>query len=64
MEKNQIESSLSDYVLRDTGETIALPPYILTPDQGARIEREARQAVSHVTEEYRRYQIKTEVKIK
>jgi len=62
--KFQIESSLSDYVLRDTGETITLPPYSLTPDQGARIEREARQAVSHVTEEYRRYRIKTEVKIK
>lgn len=52
MEKNQIESSLSNYVLRDTGETITLPPYSSTPDQGARIEREARQAVSHVTEEY------------
>lgn len=55
------EAALSDYILRDSGEPITLPPYSLSPDQSARIETEARQVVSHISEEFRRYRVRAEV---
>ena len=55
------ESALSDHIRRETGEPVLLPPYSLSPEQSAQVEEEARQAVSHVTEEFRRYRVRAEV---
>lgn len=55
------ESSLSDFIRRDTGEPLVLPPYSLTPAQSAQVEEEASQAVAHITEEFRRFRVRAEV---
>jgi hypothetical protein len=55
------ESQLQDYIRRDTGEPLTLPPFSMTPDQSARIELEAEQRVSKVTEEFRRFRVKSEL---
>ena len=55
------ESALSDHIRRDTGEPITIPPYSLSPYQSERIEEEARQAVTHITEEFRRFRVRAEV---
>mmetsp|Transcript_17512 Transcript_17512/g.23149 ORF Transcript_17512/g.23149 Transcript_17512/m.23149 type:complete len:482 (+) Transcript_17512:24-1469(+) len=55
------ETDLSDFVRCDTGEPVTIPPYSLSAEQSARIEEEARQAVSHVTEEFRRFRVRAEV---
>mmetsp|Transcript_14235 Transcript_14235/g.17932 ORF Transcript_14235/g.17932 Transcript_14235/m.17932 type:complete len:450 (+) Transcript_14235:144-1493(+) len=55
------EAALENFIRRDTGEPIALPPYSLTPEQSRLVEEESRQAVSHVTEEFRRYRVRAEV---
>jgi hypothetical protein len=55
------ETALSDFIMRDTGEPIILPPYSLSPDQSQKVETEARQAVGHITEEFRRYRVRSEV---
>lgn len=55
------ENDLADHIRRNTGEPIHLPPYSLSPVQSERIEDEARQAVAHVTEEFRRFRVRSEV---
>lgn len=59
--KFQSESSLSDHIRRETGEPIILPSYSLSPVQSSQLQEEARQAVSHITEEFRRYRVRSEV---
>lgn len=55
------ESAFSDHIRRDSGEPINVPPYSLSPKQSQLIEEEARQAVTHVTEEFRRFRVRAEV---
>ena len=55
------ESEFSDHIRRDSGEPIAVPPYSLSPKQSKQIEEESRQAVTHVTEEFRRFRVRAEV---
>ena len=55
------ESELSDFIRRDTGEPLTLPPYSLTPQQSAKIEEIASNSVSHITEEFRRFRVKSEM---
>ena len=55
------ENALADHVRRNTGEPINLPPHSLSPMQSQQIEEEARQAVAHVTEEFRRFRVRAEV---
>mmetsp|Transcript_15915 Transcript_15915/g.23933 ORF Transcript_15915/g.23933 Transcript_15915/m.23933 type:complete len:468 (-) Transcript_15915:21-1424(-) len=55
------ESAFSDHIRRDSGEPISVPPYSLSPKQSKQVEEEARQAVTHVTEEFRRFRVRAEV---
>lgn len=55
------ESELQDFIRRDTGEPLTLPPYSLTPQQSFIIQEEARQSVSKITEEFRRFRVKSEM---
>lgn len=59
--KFNTESELSDYVRRDTGEPLTMPPYSLTPMQSSKIKQDTQQAISKVTEEYRRFRVKAEM---
>eukprot|EP00538_Stauroneis_constricta_P006595 CAMPEP_0119550258 /NCGR_PEP_ID=MMETSP1352-20130426/3796_1 /TAXON_ID=265584 /ORGANISM="Stauroneis constricta, Strain CCMP1120" /LENGTH=431 /DNA_ID=CAMNT_0007596043 /DNA_START=138 /DNA_END=1433 /DNA_ORIENTATION=+ len=55
------ESNLQDFVRRDTGEPIVLPPVSLTPQQSAKIQEDANRKVSDITEEFRRFRVKSEM---
>lgn len=55
------ENDLIDHVRNSTGEPIAIPSYSLSPQQSQRIEEESRQAVAHITEEFRRFRVRSEV---
>jgi hypothetical protein len=55
------ESQLGDYIRRDTGEPLTLPPYSLSPDQSALIQAEAENQISKVTEEFRRFRVRSEL---
>jgi len=55
------EAEFADYVRRDTGEPIILPPFSLSPEESHAIQEEAHQAVIHITEEFRRYRVRSEV---
>ena len=55
------ESALSDYIRRDTGEPLTLPPYSLSPDQSQRMEDDAKRAVASISEEFRRFRVRAEV---
>lgn len=55
------ESALSDYIRRDTGEPLTLPPYSLSPDQSQKMEEEAKKAVASISEEFRRFRVRAEV---
>ena len=57
----ETETELSDFIRRDTGEPITLPPYSLTPQQSSKIEGEAKKSVSQITEEFRRFRVKAEM---
>jgi hypothetical protein len=57
----ETESELSDFIRRDSGEPLSLPPYSLSPAQSNRIQEEAKQSVSQVTEEFRRFRVRAEV---
>ncbi|OEU16981.1 hypothetical protein FRACYDRAFT_185478 [Fragilariopsis cylindrus CCMP1102] len=54
-------SELKDFIRRDTGEPLTLPPYSLTPQQSSRTTVEADKKVSSITEEYRRFRVKSEM---
>jgi hypothetical protein len=53
------ESVLADFIRRDTGEPLTLPPYSLTQQQSSRMASEAEKKVSAITEEYRRFRVKS-----
>ncbi len=55
------ESALSDYIRRDTGEPLTLPPYSLSPEQSQKIAEDAKKAVASITEEFRRFRVRAEV---
>ncbi|GKY99084.1 hypothetical protein MPSEU_000864000 [Mayamaea pseudoterrestris] len=50
-----------DFIRRDTGEPLALPPYSMSPEQSIKIQREAATQVSQVTEEFRRFRVRSEL---
>mmetsp|Transcript_25991 Transcript_25991/g.53876 ORF Transcript_25991/g.53876 Transcript_25991/m.53876 type:complete len:528 (+) Transcript_25991:61-1644(+) len=55
------ESALADYIRRDTGEPLTLPPYSLSPEQSQKIAEDAKKAVASITEEFRRFRVRAEV---
>jgi len=55
------EAELSDFIRRDTGEPLKLPPYSLTPFQSAKIQDDAKKEVTKVAEEFRRFRVKSEM---
>lgn len=55
------ESDVSDFIRRDTGEPLTVPSYSLTPQQSSKITNEAEKKVSQITEEYRRFRVKSEM---
>jgi hypothetical protein len=55
------ETVLQDFIRRDTGEPLSLPPYSLSPEQSARIQREAENQISKITEEFRRFRVRSEL---
>ena len=55
------EHELQDFIRRDTGEPLQLPPYSLTPQQSSKIQEEAKQTVSKITEDFRRFRVKSEM---
>ena len=55
------ESALSDYIRRDTGEPLTLPPYSLSPDQSHQLEEETKKQVASISEEFRRFRVRAEV---
>jgi cell fate (sporulation/competence/biofilm development) regulator YlbF (YheA/YmcA/DUF963 family) len=55
------EGVLQDFIRRDTGEPLTLPPYSLTPQQSASIQEQAKQNVTQITEEFRRFRVKAEM---
>jgi len=60
-------SALQDYVLSLSplsGDKLVLPSYSLSPAQSYEVERESREAVKHVTEEFRRYRVRNEISMK
>lgn len=59
--KFETETELDDHVRRETGEPIVLPPYSLSPLQSVKIEEDARKAVMDITEEFRRFRVRSEV---
>ena len=56
-----MESELSDFIRRDTGEPLTLPPYSLAAEQSSRIQEKAKIEVSQVTEEFRRFRVRAEL---
>lgn len=57
----EAETELQDFIRRDTGEPITLPPYSLAPEQSARIQEDAKKEVSRVMEEFRRFRVRSEL---
>mmetsp|Transcript_26356 Transcript_26356/g.40585 ORF Transcript_26356/g.40585 Transcript_26356/m.40585 type:complete len:482 (+) Transcript_26356:54-1499(+) len=55
------ESALSDYIRRDTGEPLTLPPYSLSPEQSQKMAEEAKRSVASISEEFRRFRVRAEV---
>ena len=63
-QKFDTESALQDYIRRDTGEPLTVPPFSLSPEQSLQIEEESKKSVSQVTEEFRRFRVRAEVQRK
>jgi hypothetical protein len=55
------EEAVQDFVRRDTGEPVAIPPASLSPAESAKVVEDARQAVEKATEDFRRYRIRAEI---
>jgi len=55
------DSALSDYIRRDTGEPLTLPPYSLSPEQSQKMVADAKKAVTSISEEFRRFRVRAEV---
>jgi hypothetical protein len=58
------EAELKDYIRRDTGEPLVLPPVSMSPEQSLQIQLDAKQEVAQVTEEFRRFRVRSEVQRK
>ena len=58
------EAELKDYIRRDAGEPLVLPPFSLSPEQSLQIQQDAKEKVSQVTEEFRRFRVRSEVQRK
>jgi len=52
---------LSDHIRRTSGEPIQLPSYSLTPTQSQTLQSQAQTSVNTLTEEFRRFRVKSEV---
>ena len=59
--KFNTENDLSDFIRRDTGEPLTLPPYSLSVQQSDKIQDDAKASISQITEEFRRYRVKSEM---
>jgi GRIP domain len=59
--KFHTEAELRDYIRRDTGEPLTLPPLSLTPQQSASIQQQTAASVQQAEEEFRRYRVKAEL---
>jgi hypothetical protein len=57
----ETETELLDFIRRDTGEPLTVPPYSLTPQQSSKINADAEKQVSSITEEFRRFRVKSEM---
>ena len=57
----ETETELDDHVRTESGEPIVLPPYSLSPSQSVKVEEEAKRAIADITEEYRRFRVRSEV---
>lgn len=55
------ESELQDFIRRDVGEPVTLPPYSFSPEQSAAIQQEAAGEVAKITEEFRRFRVRAEL---
>jgi chromosome segregation ATPase len=55
------EAELSDYIRRDSGEPLTLPPYSLSPEQSARLQSQTQSQISSATEEFRRFRVRSEL---
>ena len=55
------ESELQDFIRRDTGEPLQLPPYSMSPEQSANIQKQANEQVTAVAEDFRRFRAKSEL---
>jgi DNA repair exonuclease SbcCD ATPase subunit len=59
--KFKSEAELQDYIRRDTGEPLQMPAFSLTPDESDKIQKEAMAQVASISEEYRRFRVKSEL---
>ena len=55
------DEALQDFIRRDTGEPILIPPASLSPEESAKVVDESHRAVEKATEEFRRYRIRNEI---
>ena len=55
------ETELSDFIRKDTGEPLTVPPYSLTPQQSSKIEEDAKKSIDQITEDFRRFRVKSEM---
>eukprot|EP00977_Amphora_coffeiformis_P005490 scaffold1168_cov167-Amphora_coffeaeformis.AAC.23 len=55
------EAELQDFIRRDTGEPLSVPPFSLTPEESAKIQKEATAQVSAISEEFRRFRVRSEL---
>lgn len=59
--KFDADADFADFVRRDTGEPLTVPPYSLTPQQSSKVMNDAEKSISQITEEYRRFRVKSEM---
>ena len=62
--KFDAELDLLDYIRRDTGEPLELPPYCLTADRAEEMQEESKAELEKLKEEYRRYRVRSEIQRK
>lgn len=55
------EAELQDFIRRDTGEPLNIPAFSLTPEESAKIQKEATAQVSSISEEFRRFRVRSEL---
>lgn len=55
------EAELQDFIRRDTGEPLSVPAFSLTPEESDKIQKEATAQVSAISEEFRRFRVRSEL---